>query len=296
MPTRNHQARPAQDEQRKYELWRPIIRPQRRAALDRIHHNVADDWSRALSEYLPRGKHIEFEGLSFESYATLNHTNGEAVHSAVFALERTDIGGALLISADLASCLVLSRLGILEEASSDSSHKAFTRIETAIIREAMRLLLTSLGATYARAGVGAGVLRYSERSKDPLALASHDYVLALRFRLELPPRSLTLTIAVTRNIINAVGDLTVSKLGQGSQSTGRVLSRLPVEIDVMLGEWYLPLTELSTLKPGDTIVLPDGEDAWLSTNGITLMKVRVSFGQHRTILTLKSNLYRNVSE
>jgi flagellar motor switch protein FliM len=296
MPTRNHQARPAQDEQRKYELWRPIIRPQRRAALERIHHNVADDWSRALAEYLPRGKHIEFEGLSFESYATLNHTDKEGVHSAVFALERSDIGGALLVSAELASCLVLSRLGILEEGSSDGSHKAFTRIETAIIREAMRQLLSILGATYARAGVGAGISRYSERNKDPLALASHDYVLALRFRLDLPPRSLKLTVAISRNIINAVGDLAVGKLGQGSQSTGRVLSQLPVEIDVMLGEWYLPLTELSTLKAGDTIVLPDGADAWLSTNGVRLMTVGVSFSQRRTILTLKSNPSCNVNE
>jgi flagellar motor switch protein FliM len=296
MPTRTHQARPAQDEQRKYELWRPIIRPQRRAALERIHHNVADDWSRALAEYLPRGKHIEFEGLSFESYASLNHTDGEAVHSAVFALERSDIGGALLVSSELASCLVLSRLGILEERSSDSSHKALTRIETAIIREAMRQLLSSLGATYARAGVGAGLSRYSERNKDPLALASHDYVLALRFRLDSPPRSLKLTIAVTRNIINAVGDLAVSNLGQGPQSNAPVLGRLPVEIDVILGEWHLPLVELGTLKPGDTIVLPDGKDAWLSTNGVTLMKVGVSFVQRRIILALKSNPSCNVIE
>lgn len=296
MPMRSNRAKPATDEQRTYELWRPVIRPQRRAALERIHHNVADDWSRALAEYLPRGKHIEFEGLSFETYATLNQSGKERVPSAVFALEGTDIAGALLVSVELASCLVSSRLGIFEEGFSDGNPKTFTRIETAIMREAMWQLLSSLGATYARAGVGAGILRHSEPSKDPMALAPQEYVLALRFRLDLPSGPLKLRLAISRNMINAVGDLAVSNLGHSSQSTGRVLGRLLVEIEVTLGEWHVPLTELSTLKPGETIVLPDGRDAWLSTNGVKLMKVGISFVHRQTILTIKPTLSRHVIE
>ena len=54
----------------------------------------------------------------------------------------------------------------------------------------------------------------------------------------------------------------------GRDAVASVVRRLPIEVDVVLGSWKVPLHELLELRAGDRIVLPDGEDASLSASGV----------------------------
>ena len=54
-----------------------------------------------------------------------------------------------------------------------------------------------------------------------------------------------------------------------------MVRRLPIDVEVVLGSWKVPIGELLRLRAGDKIVLPDGEDAWLTARGVRIRRADV---------------------
>ncbi len=272
----------------KYELWRPIIRAQRRATLERIHQNLAKDWSQRLSELLPQGERIEFEGLGFEAFDNLSETDSADCQTAVFTIEETEIGGFLLIRSELARSFVETRLGVASLVDGDR-RISLTRIEHAIVREALSGMLASLSDSYRAAGIGRlAVIRHSERLKDTLLFAPQDYLVVLRFRLGPAASPLRVMLAASSSMINAVRDLVVVNGDRrGSSQIHEAAAAIPVEVDIVLGTWSVPIDDLLALKPGDSIVLPDGSDAWIAARTVRLGPVQVDFDGRRVLAEVK---------
>jgi len=61
----------------------------------------------------------------------------------------------------------------------------------------------------------------------------------------------------------------------------RAAAIVPLDAAIILGGWSVTLEELARLRPGDEIVLPDGDDAWLTSGGIHLRRILVEFADGR---------------
>jgi flagellar motor switch protein FliM len=260
---------------RKYELWRPIIQPQRRLVFERLHHRIAESWSHTMAGYLPGEKRFEFEGLGFEVFRDFK---ADDCHVVVFAIDQARVSGFMMLNGPVARTLVNTRLGI-KPSQNKEENPGFTRIETGVMREAIRSMLARLSATYQEVGLGRiGGLRDCERLGDTLMFAPEDYLSVLRFRIGAVADGLRVTVALSSNAINAVHEPPhASAGGAQSREVMRIAGQLPVTVDMVLGAWKTPLRELRQLQPGDQIVLPDGEDGWLAANDVRLRMARIRF-------------------
>lgn len=272
-----------------YELWRPIIRPRRRITLERLHQNIGEDFSSVLRDFLSRGEPLEFMGLRFESFQQLADNGSGECQTAAFAIEKTDIVGFLLLNDEQGRTLVDNRLGMGRAAPPNDGPVKFSRIESAILRDAINLMLVRLGAAYAAAGLGQLVVtRQSERLKDTLVFSPQDYLAIFRFRIGAAPHPAAVTIALSSNVINAVRDTAGGDHASAdSKRLREAASELPMEVDVVLGGWLASPNELAALRVGERLILPDGEDAWLQAGGIRLRKVRARFDGPESIVDIK---------
>jgi len=273
-----------------YEMWRPIIRPRRRVTIERIHQNLAEDWSSTLRDFLARGEQFEFAGLSFENFQQLSDKDSGECQTAAFAIERTEIVGFLLLPDAQARTFVDNRLSIGQfKDEAEPARRGFSRIEGAIVRDAINLMLTRLGAAYASAGLGHLVAtRQSERLKDTLAFSLQDYLVVLHFRVGALPNPTTVTIAISSNIINAVRDMAgTDRLAGESPRLRAAASELPMRVDVVLGNWATDAEDLAAIKIGQKIILPDGADAWLEAGGVRLAKIRARFDDPETTIDIR---------
>ena len=60
-----------------------------------------------------------------------------------------------------------------------------------------------------------------------------------------------------------------------------------MNVDVVLGSWKTTIRELKRLRPGDHIVLPDGEDGWLAADNVRLRLARIQFAERKTSVEIK---------
>ena len=260
---------------RKYELWRPIIKPERRAAFERIHARIAEAWSHGLAGYLPGEKRFEFEGLGFEVFREFKADDCQVV---VFTIEQAQVCGFLMISKLVARTMVDARLGIKPALDPDGGKAKFTRIESGVVREGIRALLTQLSETYDEVGLGRiSSTRNCDRLDDSLMFAPEDYLTVLRFRVGAAGDALRITVALSSNAINAVRESANAAAARKSAEVARLAGLLPVTVDIVLGAWKTSVRELNHLKPGDQLVLPDGEDGWLTGNGVRLRMGKIQF-------------------
>jgi hypothetical protein len=164
----------------------------------------------------------------------------------------------------------------------------FTRIEMGVAREAIRTLLGRLSDTYLEMGLGQiGAVRDCERLGDTLMFSPEDYLAVLRFRIGAPADGLRLTVALSSNAINAVHEAPQTSATPQSSDLERIASQLPISVDVVLGAWKTSIRELEALRPGDQIVLPDGDDGWLAAENIRLRIGRIQFTGRQTSIELK---------
>ena len=103
---------PSAQAPRKYELWRPIIQPQRRLVFERIHNRIAEAWSHSMRGYLSGDKRFEFEAMGFEVFRDFNSDQAEDSQVVVFAIEQAQVSGFLMLTNAVARTLVDTRLGI----------------------------------------------------------------------------------------------------------------------------------------------------------------------------------------
>jgi flagellar motor switch protein FliM len=272
---------------RKYELWRPIIQPQRRMVFERIHNQVAESWSHSMRGYLPGEKHFEFEALNFEIFRDFNNDQAAGSQVVVFAIEQAQVIGFLMLTGAVARTLVDSRLGIKPAASQEAA-APFTRIEMGVVRESIRALLARLGETYLEMGLGPiGAVRDCERLGDTLMFAPEDYLAVLRFRIGAAADGLGITVALSSNAINAIHDNPRAAGIRRPRDLERIAGQLPMSVDLVLGAWKTSIRELTRLRPGDRIVLPDGEDGWLAAGKVRLRSGKIEFAGRTSSIEIK---------
>ena len=278
---------PSAEAPRKYEVWRPTIQPQRRLIFERIHNRIAESWSHAMLGYLPGHRRFEFEALGFEVFKDLDAHQAESSQVVVFAIEPAQVVGFLLLSGAVARSLVDSRLGIKPSANQKIT-TSFTRIEMGVVREAIRVMLARLSETYLELGLGRiGGVRDCERLGDTLMFAPEDYLAVLRFRIGAGAEGLRVTVALSSNAINAVHENQHIAVNRRAFELERIAGQLPVTVDVVLGAWKTSIRELERLRPGDQIVLPDGEDGWLAADNVRLRMGRIQFAERKTSVEIK---------
>jgi flagellar motor switch protein FliM len=278
---------PSAEPPRKYELWRPIIQPRRRVVFERIHHRVAEAWSHTMAGYLPEEKRFEFEGFGFEVFSDCNTNQPEGSQVLVFAIEQAQVIGFLMLSGTVARTLVNTRLRIKPSAANDEK-LTFTRIETGVAREAIRSLLARLSEIYQQVGLGRiGSVRDCEHLDDTLMFAPEDYLAMLRFRIGAAADGLRVTVALSSNAVNAVHENPPGPADHKSAEVTRIAGQLPVTVDMVLGAWKTSLGELKQLRPGDQLILPDGEDGWLAADNIRLRMGKIQFAGPTTSIEIK---------
>jgi flagellar motor switch protein FliM len=283
---------PSAEAPRKYQLWRPIIQPQRRMVFERIHNRIAESWSHTMRGYLPGENRFEFEALGFEVFQDFNAHQLEGSQVVVFSIEQAQVIGFLLLSATVARTLVDTRLGIKPSPNAEPK-PGFTRIEMAVVREAIRSMLARLSDTYLEVGLGRiGGVRECERLGDTLMFAPEDYLVVLRFRIGAAADGLRVTVALSSNAINAVHEGHHLAVARQASDLDRIAGQLPVKIDVVLGAWKTSIRELQQLRPGDQIVLPDGEDGWLAADNVRLRSGRIEFAGPKTSIEIKRSARR----
>jgi flagellar motor switch protein FliM len=262
---------------RKYELGRPIIRREQRIAFEGIHRAVAQAWSDSMAEYLPNDAALEFEGLVFGAWSPESLDDDPCAQIALFSIGSTLLVGFLVISGALAKLLVSARLG-LKSTNDDKANQPFTRIEATIARETTRAMLTRLSDAYAAAGLGSiGNIRECENCAVNFPFAPDESLCLLSFGTSVGGEQLRLLIGLSSSIVSAVSEHSPAAFENtnGRSAIANVASQLPIEVEVVLGTWKVSLRELLQLRAGDKIVLPDGEDAWLSARGVRIRRAGV---------------------
>ncbi len=269
------------DKVEKYDLWRPVVRPERRDALDHLHQNVAVAWCQHLPDSLGSSATIAFEGSSFEPFLRLCDTENGVAEVAAFVLERAQVSGLMLISSELVQDFIDIRLGAPGERF---GHEApgFTALETAIAREVATALLGQLNHAYGDTGLGElKVTRHANALRDLGAFDPEDYLVIFRYAASGANIAGRILVALGTTVVNAVVDSSsASKTVTHSAQLRSQIAMLPVDTEVLLGTWTVPLQELLELRPGDTFPLPGADEGVLITGGGRLRSLEVEFEPH----------------
>ncbi len=261
---------------RKYELGRPIIRPEQRMAFEAIHRAIAQTWSESMADYLQGHLKLEFEGLDFAAFSSLAVEESPCAQTVLFSIASTPINGFMMMTGAFTRFLVSGRLG-MGTAIENSAGARFTRIEAAIARETTRSMLAGLGEAYAAASLGTiANIRECDDLADSFLFEPEEAIALLRFRISGTGDDLSLLIALSGGIVATLAEHQASEPANGNSRAAiiEVVRRLPIEVEVVLGSWKASIAELMRLQVGDRIVLPDGGDAWLAARGIRIRKAR----------------------
>jgi flagellar motor switch protein FliM len=273
----------------RYELWRPVIRAERRATLERVHQELAAAWSRLLNENLGESAPVTFEGIGLEDFRQLSEGSSAAL-IAFFEIEDASVAGMLTIGADLARHMIEARFGAAAKDESAAAQGAtFSRLEMGILRQGLEQMAEQLGEIYSRASIGrVRVTRICEHLADFPLFSPDDCLIVFRFRLGEQEGKLRFSIAANADLMNLVKEHMPARTARRSGKLARICAEIPVDVRVMLGAWNVPLRELVNLKRGDSIVLPDGADAWLDAFGRRVASVKVEIeGRRLTVMAVE---------
>jgi hypothetical protein len=72
----------------KYDLWRPVVRPERRDTLESLHQSIGLSWSQSFLESFGRTINVVCETSSFEPFQRLCEAEHESAEIAGFVFER----------------------------------------------------------------------------------------------------------------------------------------------------------------------------------------------------------------
>jgi flagellar motor switch protein FliM len=274
---------------RKYELGQPFVRHEQRLAFEAIHRAVAQTWSDAMTRQLPSAAAIELESVEFATFSSVSLDQSPGAQLAMFAIESTPISGFLMMSGGLAKFMVSGRLG-LKAAPAGKTAAPFTRIEASVARETMRGLLARLGEAYLAANLGkVHNIRYCDSGADTFLFAPEESLALLTFRIGGAGADSRMMLGLSSSILSSMTDHHPAAIAQcdGRESVAGAVRRLPIEIDVVLGSWTVPLRELLQLRVGEQIVLPDGEDAWLSARGVRLRSASIEISGNQASVKIQ---------
>lgn len=262
----------------KYDLWRPVVRPERRDTLEHLHQGVGLSWSQGLLESFGRSATVMCEASSIEPFQRLCEAEQEPADITAFVLERAQASGLLLVSRPLTRNLIDLRLGGEAQPVTQES-VALTPLESAIAREASTSLLGYLSQAYVAAGLGepkAGVRGH--QLQDLAVFDSEDYVAVFRYTVSGANIAGKIVVALSTSVANAVvnHEEPLKAATQHAQLRSQA-ARLPVEAEILLGSWTVPIQELIELRPGDIFPLPGADEGVLMTGGGRLLSLRIEF-------------------
>jgi flagellar motor switch protein FliM len=193
------------------------------------------------------------------------------------------------VSGALAAFLVSARLG-LKPSADDKMAQSFTRIETAIAHETARGLLSRLRDAYAAANLGSiSNVRECERLADNFLFGPDEYLALLKFRVSAPRETLQLLVGLSGDVVRAMSahHAATAPKAHRREDVVSAIRQLPIDVDVVLGSWRVQLGELVQLRPGDKIVLPDGEDAWLAARTVRIRRARIAIAGSGTNVEIR---------
>jgi len=267
---------------RSAQVWLPTIAPQRRQMLLELHRHVAASLSHELRDRLRQGDQLSFEGMGLAQVRELCAQDEPGAVAGVFAIPEHRIIGFALIPPALAAYFARTPYGIAA-AENPEAGRALTRLEMMIAGRALDDLLGYLGTSYAAAGLGSlqRVGRGEALAHNP-RFNPDDYMVVFRFRVGAADSTMELTIAAGVDLINLCHSPTVSpRPPVSSPAMTRAAATVPLPAAIILGGWRVTLNELARLRPGDEIVLPEGENAWLASGRIDLHRIVVEFADGR---------------
>ncbi|HXW84653.1 MAG TPA: FliM/FliN family flagellar motor switch protein [Candidatus Binataceae bacterium] len=268
--------------------WQPFIRPEQRTTLEQIHRRAGALWNQAIGEFLPKGSEVELEDLQVGPFAQLVTGSMEVSLSAAFELNR-DIRGQLGFDAALAQLLLDAPLPGQASAPAAQS-RPFSKIEQSVLRRVLERLQRQLGVAYQEAGIGALVSAKEQPQADGRGLfGPDDSVMVATYKVSDRTSRAGITIVAGSGIVAAVPHPAEKvERRRGSIDVANAVALLPIDLDVVLGTWVVSLQDLGALKIGDSIVLPDGDDAWLEARGVRLMDAQAKVGGRRITVEVKS--------
>jgi hypothetical protein len=268
----------------KYELGRTVIRRDQRIALERIHRAVAQLWTNFMADYLPHGSALEFEDIKLAPLAGAQIGDSARAQAMMFTFASRSTAGLLAMSGELASFLVSQRLGL----KSTHGDAPSTRIEAAIVRETIRAMLARLANEYASVGLGNLVgIRECESLTDSLGYAPEENLVLISFHLTDRPQ-LRLIVGFGSSVAAALSHdgTTYKEVPGGREAIASAVARLPIEVDVVLGSWQVPIRDLLRLRVGDRVVLPDGQESWFAAGGVRIGRANVEVTGNRARLEI----------
>jgi flagellar motor switch protein FliM len=262
----------------RYELWRPVVRPERRDTLEHLHQTVGLNWSQGFVESFGRSATITLEASSFEPFQKLCDAETETAEIAAFVLERAQASGLLLVSRDLTRHLIDLRLGGEARPAQEQS-PTLTALEAALARDACSALLDQLGQSYVASGLGELKVKVRGNQLQDLGVFDlEDYVIIFRYAASGVGVSGYVVVALSTSVANAVAAFSSRAKSTPQQTLLRAqAARLPIATEILMGSWTVPLQELIELKPGDSFVLPGADEGVLMTGGGRLLSLKIDF-------------------
>ena len=188
----------------KYDLWRPVVRPERRDTLENLHQGVGLSWSQALLESFGHSATITCEASSFEPFQRLCETEQEPAEIAAFVLERAQAMGLLLVSRQLTRNLIDLRLGGEAQPVAQES-LTLTPLEAALARDATASLLGHLGQSYVASGLGEPKINvHANQLQDLGVFDPEDYVIVFRYTISGANIAGNIVVALSTTVANAI--------------------------------------------------------------------------------------------
>jgi hypothetical protein len=287
------------DQSWKPQNGRPWIHPRRRQMLLQMHQQLASEWSEQMREYLCKGDQFRFCGFDFESCGRCPELDCETACSIAFSFDRSPVIGVIGLSEELACYLVDRQLG--ENPGTQQFERPatnrndgdlqrpgpFTRLESALLKKSLVFMLKKLGTVYASAGLGLPKpIDQAGHVYATLAVLPGEPLVVFRYKVGNADIQRNLFIASTVGLVDVMQD--ASRSGQpGDDSMLLAATTAPLEVKLILGNWNATIEELSSLRCGDEIILPDGTDAWLTAGSIPVKRVRVNLSDDRIAVALK---------
>jgi len=282
-----------------YELWRPVVRPERRNALESIHKSIASKWRETLSGLMRTPGSVAFAGSHLGGFAqVINTAEDEVSEALVCRLERLRLPVLLVADVGLGMAIIATQLGSGsfrgKESRGEDRGENFSALERAVIHRALSRLLERLSESYIAAGFGAAIqTRRATNCRDLATFGPEDYVISFRYSLELGSNSQNpgeLTVILPAGVMNAIPDGEHSpKQITGNSAVKDVIMKLPVGIEVVLARWKIKLIDIYSLKAGDLILLPGPNVGDLYAGGRHIGEVEIRWGNRDVSLIMASS-------
>jgi hypothetical protein len=251
-------------ENRKLELTQARVAGKKLQFLAAMHESLVGD----VAESLGRAAKMRLSGFVQEKAAKALEPFSENSYATLFCAEEFVYAGAVLFSAEFSCRIIAGWFNLRRELS----NRALTPLEEgAFWRAAERVTRVFLSA-YANSGFREPRVISRGRLRDVGgALANLHEILLFKYNAEMPASACPeppLCVLLGAEMASRLVAREAQEPRETEESTvARSTWRLPIETAVVLASFSVPLAELEVIKPGDTILLPDPNEAWLGTSG-----------------------------